>query len=247
MKKIILLLTLILGLSSNFLLNAAEYWVQVAVYDHNIGDDYFKDAGVTDVAMHLDGMDIYRYYVKGYNDENEAEIKKREILAKGFKHAKVVDIEELRELCKMACLPKTPAVKTIYFDFNKSKIKKKSEQILNDVSTLLVENPEMIVQLNGHTDEIGQIPFNNGLSMSRASQAKQYLIGRGISPSRIKTQAFGEFRPIALNKDKRGRDLPEGRKFNRRVEIIVSSKEDDMRELILSSQLLEIPLNLRLQ
>ena len=247
MKKFLLLFAIILGLSATKSLNAAEYWVQVAVYDHNIGDTYFSDAGVTDVDMHLDAMDIYRYYVKGYSDEAAAEEKKNEITEKGFKYAKVVDIEAIRALCKRVCAPSSPAVETIYFDFNKSKIKERSEQILKDVSTIMVENPEMEVQLNGHTDEIGTIPYNNGLSTNRASQAKRFLIGRGISSSRIKTKAFGESKPVALNKDELGRDLPKGRRFNRRVEIIIATKKDDIRSLVLTSQVLNIPLHLRLR
>lgn len=240
-------MTIILGLQSNTLLNAAEYWVQVAVYDHNIGDDYFKDAGVSDVAMHIDAMDIYRYYIKGYSDEGEAEVRKNEVADKGFKHAKVVDIEAIRALCKKVCAPKSPAIKTIYFDFNRSKIKERSERILKDVSTILVENPEMEVQLNGHTDAKGTPPYNNTLSKTRASQAKRFLIERGISANRISTKGYGESNPVALNKDDRGRDLPEGRRFNRRVEIIVSTKEDDVRNLVLTSQILDIPLRLRIR
>lgn len=247
MKKFLLLLTLVLGLLSNTLLNAAEYWIQVAVYDHNIGDDYFKDAGVSDVAMHIDAMDIYRYYIKGYSDEGAAEVKKNEVADKGFKHAKVVDIEAIRALCKKVCAPTSPAIETIYFDFNKSKIKDRSERILKDVSTILVENPEMEVQLNGHTDAKGTHPYNDMLSKSRAKQAKNYLIQRGISPNRIITKGYGEKNPVALNQDRRGRDLPEGRRFNRRVEIIVSTKEDDVRNLVLTSQILDIPLNLRIR
>lgn len=240
-------MAIILGLQSNTLLNAAEYWVQVAVYDHNIGDDYFKDAGVSDVAMHIDAMDIYRYYIKGYSDEGEAEVRKNEVADKGFKHAKVVDIEAIRALCKKVCAPKSPAIKTIYFDFNRSKIKERSERILKDVSTILVENPEMEVQLNGHTDAKGTPPYNNTLSKTRASQAKRFLIERGISANRISTKGYGESNPVALNKDDRGRDLPEGRRFNRRVEIIVSTKEDDVRNLVLTSQILDIPLRLRIR
>lgn len=247
MKKVLPLFIIILGLHSNTLLNAAEYWVQVAVYDHNIGDDYFKDAGVSDVAMHIDAMDIYRYYIKGYSDESTASAKKAEVSDKGFKYAKVVDIEEIRELCKRVCAPKSPAIETIYFDFNKSKIKEKSEKILKNVSTILVENPEMDVQLNGHTDEVGSVPYNQDLSVSRAIQAKRFLIQKGISASRIRTKSLGELQPIARNKDERGRDLPEGRRFNRRVEIIISSKEDDVSNIVLSSQILNIPLRLRLR
>lgn len=247
MRKILLLFVMLLGLQSNTLLTAAEYWIQVAVYDHNIGDDYFKDAGVRDVAMHIDAMDIYRYYIKGYSDESEAEVKKNEVAEKGFKHAKVVDIEALRELCKKICTPKAPSIEAIYFDFDKSKIKKRSERVLKEVSTIMVENPEMEVQLNGHTDAKGSVPYNDMLSKSRASQAKRYLIQKGISSSRISTKGYGESKPVALNQDDRGRDLPEGRKFNRRVEIILATKENDVRNRILTSELLDIPLRLRIR
>lgn len=247
MKKILLLFVMLLGLQSNTLLNAAEYWIQVAVYDHNIGDDYFKDAGVSDVAMHIDAMDIYRYYIKGYSDENTAEVKKNEVAEKGFKHAKVVDIEALREICKKVCTSKNPSIEAIYFDFDKSKIKERSERILKEVSTIMVENPDLDVQLNGHTDSKGSTTYNDMLSSSRARQAKNYLIQKGISPNRIATKGYGEVNPVALNQDDRGRDLPEGRKFNRRVEIILSTKEDGTKNLFLTSKLLDVPLKLRIR
>lgn len=99
----------------------------MVVYDYNIGDDYFKDVGVSDVVMYIDVMDIYRYYIKGYSDEGLVEVKKNEVVDKGFKYVKVVDIEVIRVLCKKVCVLIFLVIEIIYFDFNKFKIKDRFE------------------------------------------------------------------------------------------------------------------------
>ena len=81
------------------------------------------------------------------------------------------------------------------------------------LNALAQKNPEMKVDLSGHTDWIGTEGYNQALSERRADSVKQYLIRKGVDAGRITTHAYGETRPIAPN------DTAEGRAKNRRVEI----------------------------
>ena len=74
--------------------------------------------------------------------------------------------------------------------------------------------PTLVVVVEGHTDSIGSDAYNMKLSQRRANTVRDYMVKKGISPSRIKTEAFGETKPIASNK------TAEGRAQNRRVEIV---------------------------
>ena len=73
-------------------------------------------------------------------------------------------------------------------------------------------NPEVMVEINAHTDNIGSDHFNQELSEKRAASVVQYLIGMGLDPAHLVPQGFGETQPVATN------DTEEGRALNRRVE-----------------------------
>jgi OOP family OmpA-OmpF porin len=72
----------------------------------------------------------------------------------------------------------------------------------------------LMIRIEGHTDDIGSAKYNIDLSGKRAHAIKDYLVGKGIEPSRITTKGFGYSQPIADN------DTPKGRALNRRAEII---------------------------
>ena len=72
----------------------------------------------------------------------------------------------------------------------------------------------LVVVVEGHTDSIGSDAYNMKLSQRRAATVRDYMVENGISPSRIKTEAFGKTKPIASNK------TAAGRAQNRRVDIV---------------------------
>jgi OOP family OmpA-OmpF porin len=104
-------------------------------------------------------------------------------------------------------------LENVLFDFDKSVIKAEAYPLLDDVVTVLNQNPSMKVELQGHTDNIGSKDYNMGLSKRRANAVKAYLAKKGIANSRMTTKGFGFSKPVALN----GTDF--GRALNRRVEI----------------------------
>ena len=103
----------------------------------------------------------------------------------------------------------------LYFATNATTILLASEEALNDLSTMLLANPEMHIRIIGHTDDIGSEQDNLLLSLGRAEAVKQALVDRGVNDERIETEGKGETEPIAPN------DTEEGRAENRRVEFIV--------------------------
>ncbi len=100
----------------------------------------------------------------------------------------------------------------IHFKLNSSVIMKDSYVVLNDVATLIKDNPSIRVRIGGYTDNIGSPEYNLALSKSRAESVMKYIIGRGVSPDSLTAKGFGEASPIASNK------TPIGRAENRRVE-----------------------------
>ncbi len=87
-----------------------------------------------------------------------------------------------------------------------------SRNTLDKVYRTLKENPEIVVEIRGYTDNIGNYEYNVRLSKQRADAVKTYLFQKGIDAYRIPTKGFGPADPIAPN------TTPEGRAKNRRIE-----------------------------
>jgi outer membrane protein OmpA-like peptidoglycan-associated protein len=107
---------------------------------------------------------------------------------------------------------------TVYFDFNKATIKPVSYPLLDDVAQALKDNPKIKVEVQGHTDSVGDDNFNLKLSQKRAESVRNYLIKKGISSDRMDPKGYGENVPIADNRTKEGRDQ------NRRVEFVITER-----------------------
>ncbi len=107
-----------------------------------------------------------------------------------------------------------------FFDFNKYNLKPEGKAKLDDLaSKLSTINLEVIIAV-GHTDSIGSDAYNQKLSVQRAESVKAYLVSKGVEANRIYTEGKGKKQPIAPN-TVNGKDNPEGRAKNRRVEIEV--------------------------
>ena len=103
--------------------------------------------------------------------------------------------------------------KTILFDNGKATIKFESAEILNQIINVLKKYPNSRFRIEGHTDSTGKKQKNIELSQNRADAVKIYLIQGGIASDRLESKGYGPDKPIASNKNKKGRAL------NRRVEI----------------------------
>ena len=107
---------------------------------------------------------------------------------------------------------------TVYFDFNKATIRPVSYALLDDVAKALADHPKIQVEIQGHTDSVGDDNYNLKLSQKRAEAVKAYLVGKGIDESRMVPKGYGESVPIASNMTKAGRDQ------NRRVEFVITAQ-----------------------
>jgi len=108
------------------------------------------------------------------------------------------------------------ALRGIQFETAKAVIKSSSYSILNNVVTVMQNNPQYILSIEGHTDSQGNETSNLDLSQRRAEAVRLYLVNNGIAASRMSATGYGESTPIADN------NTPEGRALNRRVEFNVS-------------------------
>lgn len=107
------------------------------------------------------------------------------------------------------------ALKNVYFEVSKSDLLPASFAELNKLVTMMQNNPEMEIRLEGHTDIIGDADANLELSQDRVNACEDYLVKNGISTNRIQAVGYGATRPLV----KKGTD--EERKVNRRVEFVV--------------------------
>jgi uncharacterized repeat protein (TIGR01451 family) len=114
---------------------------------------------------------------------------------------------------------KLEITRNIHFEFDKATIRPESYPVLDDVAGVLRDNPQLNILIEGHTDSVGTVQYNQGLSQRRADAVKAYLVRKGISADRLATEGRGELAPIASN------DTPVGRAMNRRVEFLIVNPE----------------------
>jgi len=112
----------------------------------------------------------------------------------------------------------TPKGQTIILDNlifaqGKATINPKSYPELDEVAQMMKESQKVVIQLEGHTDNVGSATANMKLSEDRVEAVKKYLVAQGISKNRVKTKAFGGTQPL------RNEMTPEARAKNRRVEM----------------------------
>ncbi|HKJ79046.1 MAG TPA: OmpA family protein, partial [Prolixibacteraceae bacterium] len=106
----------------------------------------------------------------------------------------------------------------VYFQTDSFRILPKSEPELQKLVGFLENNPKLIVEIQGHTDNTGTTDFNQSLSEKRANSVVDYLVENGISTSRLDAAGYGENQPITTN------NTDEGRRLNRRTTIEILNK-----------------------
>jgi peptidoglycan-associated lipoprotein len=109
-------------------------------------------------------------------------------------------------------------LENIYYNFNRAEIREDAAKELNKLVQLLIDNPEIKIELGSHTDSVDSDSFNLLLSQRRAESAVNYIVQNGIAPDRIVAKGYGESKPIARNTNPDGTDNPVGRQKNRRTE-----------------------------
>jgi outer membrane protein OmpA-like peptidoglycan-associated protein/tetratricopeptide (TPR) repeat protein len=111
----------------------------------------------------------------------------------------------------------TIVLKNIFFETGKFELQNQSKSELDKLVTLLNDNPNLKIQIDGHTDNVGQEKDNLLLSTNRAKSVVGYLLNKSISPQRLSYKGFGSTKPVADNATENGKAL------NRRTELSIIS------------------------
>ena len=123
--------------------------------------------------------------------------------------------QEVKASDMLAALNKSGRI-TLYinFDTGQATIRPESEKIIDEIASLLQDNTELQLSIEGHTDNVGSPASNKALSVARAETVLDAVVGKGVAASRLSAVGWGQEKPIAANRSE------EGRAKNRRVEIV---------------------------
>ena len=105
----------------------------------------------------------------------------------------------------------------ILFETGQAVLRPQAREVLSRIAGVLLVAPTYALSIEGHTDAVGSDDYNQQLSEQRASSVRDYLVEAQVSADVMRTAGFGKAQPVATN------DTPEGRRRNRRVEIVIQT------------------------
>lgn len=171
------------------------------------------------------------YVLKAYHD---GYITREELFTVGDQvvpTSKMADMEEDIVVNKTIVL--LPLVKNLVIDFpairyNLAKwdIRPSAAVILDQMAKVMLDNPDLIVELGSHTDSRSSAKYNKDLSQKRAQSAVDYLISKGVAKERLTAKGYGEDEPFILTEDRLG--IPAGTELTEAY--ILSIKDQKIRE-----------------
>ncbi|MEZ4967105.1 MAG: OmpA family protein [Saprospiraceae bacterium] len=174
----------------------------------------------------------YEYLILGnfYNDDNTQTMAPREdCFNYAYYYVDDVVVKKIPPILTVPIKPddltrqtleagKTIVLKNIYFEFDQDELMPRSFVELRKLLQIMQENPNMVIEIIGHTDNIGDDDYNKYLSRARAKSVVFFLLENKILPQRLRYRGAGEKQPVATN------NTEEGRAQNRRVEFAVVRK-----------------------
>lgn len=110
----------------------------------------------------------------------------------------------------------------LLFDSGQARLHTDGQRSVDRLADFLRRNPSRMAVIEGYTDSVGGVDFNLDLSERRARAVMDALLQSGVDPSRLRTHAFGESRPVADNA------TAQGRQMNRRVEVLFATEAGDV-------------------
>jgi len=114
--------------------------------------------------------------------------------------------------------PRTFTLENVFFETGKSILRTESDKALNDLVEIMKIKTGLVIEIDGHTDNVGTPESNLKLSLDRANAVRNYLIEHGIASTRVTAKGFGDTEPAATN------DTEEGRQKNRRTEVTITKE-----------------------
>jgi outer membrane protein OmpA-like peptidoglycan-associated protein len=112
-------------------------------------------------------------------------------------------------------LPKTYTLDNVYFETGKADIKPSSFKYIDEMAEYMKLKKSLVIEISGHTDNVGTPESNLKLSQDRANSVRAYLIKKGIADNRVTAKGYGDTQPVASN------DTDAGKQKNRRTEVKV--------------------------
>lgn len=110
------------------------------------------------------------------------------------------------------------ATRLVYFEFDSDSIPQASEKVLIAHANYLINNPQVVLRVEGHTDERGSRAYNLALSEKRAKSVRRFMQLYGALPKQIEVHAFGEELPMALGSNE------QAWRENRRAELVYDNR-----------------------
>ncbi|MCH8497428.1 MAG: OmpA family protein [Marinobacter sp.] len=107
----------------------------------------------------------------------------------------------------------------VLFATGSAELQRGASSNLDRLVSFLSQYPDRRAHIEGHTDSVGSVEYNQSLSLRRADSVRSYLTQRGVAPQRLTTSGVGMDRPVASNANAAGRQQ------NRRVEIIIENPD----------------------
>ncbi|TAL67278.1 MAG: VWA domain-containing protein [Bacteroidetes bacterium] len=126
-------------------------------------------------------------------------------------------LELVRKTIPIVELGRKLIIENLLYETNSWELSSKVNE-LEILYEFMKNKPNVVILVEGHTDNRGSNALNDRLSLLRAESVKKYLIDKGVEPNRIKTKGYGKRKPIATN------DTDFGRQLNRRTEIVIVAK-----------------------
>jgi OOP family OmpA-OmpF porin len=114
--------------------------------------------------------------------------------------------------------PRVFTLDNVFFDSGKSTLRSESYKELNELAEYMTLKPDLVIEIAGHTDNVGAAEANQTLSEDRANAVKQYLQKKNIAPERVQAKGYGDTQPVADN------STASGKQKNRRTEVRIISE-----------------------
>ncbi len=206
-----------------------KLWVatsQVANFDNGIWNLYGEEQGLTSKSVTCLHFDQNNHLWIGSDGKGAFTTAPIQLPEKKEEKLPFVFIEEKPYIDEEGLVPdkvsedmlNKPIVLKIQFQQSRSELLPTSIIELEKLVEILNKNPDWLVEISGHTDNVGNPKLNLELSEQRAEVVRDYIMQRGVAISRITTLGFGGSKPIASNSN------PKDREKNRRVEIVLRKR-----------------------
>jgi len=165
-------------------------YVNIDIASKDGNENYSLKTGDNSLGYHEVSCNEY-YIVKGQLENHFAQSTEVQTECSTKQDTVWVDVVLERIVINRAIV-----LKNIYYDFDKWNIRPDAALELDKLVTILIDNPEIIVELGSHTDSRGSFKYNETLSQRRAESAVAYIISKGIEPDRISAKGYGESVPV---------------------------------------------------